>query len=119
MALMRWMIAGLMLAAATPAASQPASQFELDSLRIQQEAAARRAVAQANELTALEARLRTEQAVSDLRLQREAPRLPQLTYVPPAPSESPPAATPKYPSVPDALLADSNRRVRAASKPPR
>jgi len=112
---MRWMIAGLILAAAMPAASQPTSQFELDSLRIQQEAAARRAVAQANELTALEARLRTEQAVSDLRLQREAPRLPELAYAPPAA----PAATPKYPSVPDALLADSNRRVREASKPPR
>ena len=116
---MRWMIAGLMLATATPAASQPASQFELDSLRIQQEAAARRAVAQANELTALEARLRTEQAVSDLRLQREAPRLPELTYAPPASSAVPRSATLKYPSVPDALLADSNRRVREASKPPR
>lgn len=116
---MRWMIAALTLAAATPAASQAASQFELDSLRIQQEAFARRAVAQANELTALEARLRTEQAVSDLRLQREAPRLPDLAYAPPAASGTSPSATPKYPSVPAALLADSNRRVREASKPPR
>ena len=120
MALMRWIITGLMLAAvATPAAAQTVTQFELDNLRAQQEAAARRAVAQTNELMALEARLRTEQAVSDLRLQRDAPRLPEMRYEPPASSARTPSATPKYPSVPDALLADSNRRVREASQPPR
>lgn len=116
MALMRWIIAGLLIVVAAPAAAQ--TFFELENLRAQQEAAARRAVAQSNELMALEARLRTEQAVSDLRLQRDAPRLPELPYVPPS-SETAATAPPKYPSVPDALLADSNRRVREASRPPR
>ena len=115
MALMRWIIAGLMLAAATPVGAQPL--FELENLRAQQEAASRRAVAQTNELQALEARLRTEQAVADLRLQRDAPPPPYLPYAPS--TSSTPATTPNYPSVPDALLADSNRRVREASRPPR
>ena len=120
MALMRWILPGLMLAAAaTSAAAQTISQFELDNLRAQQEAAARRAVAQTNELMALEARLRTEQAITDLRLQRDAPRLPERRYEPPASAVTTPSVTPKYPSVPDALLADSNRRVREASQPPR
>jgi len=109
----------MLAAAATSAAAQTISQFELDNLRAQQEAAARRAVAQTNELMALEARLRTEQAITDLRLQRDAPRLPERRYEPPASAVTTPSVTPKYPSVPDALLADSNRRVREASQPPR
>jgi hypothetical protein len=114
---MRWIIAGLLIALAAPAAAQP-PYYDIDNLRAQQEAAARSAVARTNELSTLETRLRTEQALSDLRLQSVAPRLPYLPYEAPA-SSGPPAATPKYPSVPDAMLADSNRRVREASRPAR
>ena len=106
----------LLAAAASPAAAQYASP-ELDNLRIQQEAATRRAIAQANELTALEARLKTEQALSDLSAQRNPPRAPELRY---APAVTPaPGAMSRLPSIPDALLADSNRRVQAASQPKR
>lgn len=117
MAPMRMTLIALLLAAATPAMAQ--STFgQIEELRAQQEAAARRAVAQANELTALEARLKTEQALSDLQTQRLLPpRAPELTYTPGAPGHA--GATPRFPSIPDAALADSNRRVRAASQPKR
>lgn len=108
-------LALVLTALATSAAAQTVTQFELDNLRAQQEAAARRAVAQDNELSALQNRLQTEQAVTQLQIQRSlAPRLPEPVYGTPA-SAIAPAATPKYPSIPDAALADSNRRVRAAS----
>jgi hypothetical protein len=106
------------LGPAAPAAAQlagAADQFQLDLLRAQQEAAQRRAVDQANQLSALEARLRAEQAVLDLRLQRGdvgPPPVPALRYEPPAGSA--PAAA-RYPSIPDSALADSNRRVQAAA----
>ena len=118
---MRTFIIFLALAAlATPAAAQSTAS-EIDNLRAQQEAAARRAVAQENELGALQNRLQTQQAVTQLEIQRSlAPRLPDLVYGPAASASSgTPAATPKYPAIPDAALADSNRRVRAASQPPR
>jgi len=112
-------LAVLLAAAAVPAAGQALTHVELDTLRVQQEATARHAVALANELTALESRLRTEQALADLRAQRAAPPVPSLRYEP-----SPFAATaavtlPSFPTTPDAILADSNRRVREASKPRR
>ena len=116
---MRTLIIALALGAlATPVAAQ-SPVYEIDNLRAQQEAAARRAVAQDNELSALQNRLQTEQAVTQLQTQRLLPpRLPDLRYVPAA-SGAAPAATAKYPAIPDAALADSNRRVRAASQPPR
>ena len=106
-----------LLSAATPAAAQP-GLFEIDGLRAQQEAAARRALAQENELMALEARLSTEQAIASLQAQRNPPRVPELLYVPPSPS-SPAGATRTFPTIPDAALAESNRRVREASQPRR
>ena len=122
MAPMRRLIIALVLAAAaTPAVAQ--STFaDIENLRVQQEAAARRSVALSNELTALESRLRTEQAVADLRVQREGVRIPELPYAPavtPTPRASRSGASSKYPSIPDAALADSNRRVQAASQPRR
>ena len=117
---MRPTITALLLAAvAAPAAAQTVSRFELDHLRAQQEALARESVARANELTALESRLRTEQALSDLRQQRDGPRVPSLRYEPSPSSGSAAAALPKFPTTPDAILADSNRRVREATKPRR
>jgi len=114
---MRTLILALVLAAAASPAAAQLNQFEIDNLRAQQEAAARRAVAQTNELSTLEARLKTEQALSDLRDQRNPPRAPELRY---APAVTPaPGAMPRLPSIPDAALADSNRRVQAASQPRR
>jgi hypothetical protein len=122
MALMRsFLVALLFAAAATPAAAQ--STFaDLENLRVQQEDAARRSVALSNELMALESRLRTEQAIADLRLQRGGALLPELPYAPavtPAPRTSSSGVSSKVPSIPDAALADSNRRVQAASQPRR
>ena len=63
---MRFLTAVLLLAAASPAAAQH-PQTQLDDLRMQQEAAHRRAIDQQNQLTALETRLRAEQGAADLR----------------------------------------------------
>lgn len=109
---MRAILSALIMAAATPVAAQPlSSQFQLDELRAQQEAAQRRAIDQSNQLMALEARLRAEQATADL--SRSAPRVPDLPYEPQSRGAPPIAA--KFPSIPDAALADSNRRVQAAA----
>ena len=70
-------------------------------------------MARSNELMALEARLRAEQAMADVQAQRTPPAVPSLRYEPPLSGASP--STARYPSVPDAALSDSNRRVRAAA----
>jgi hypothetical protein len=103
----------LVLIAATPAAAQPA-QFQLDDLRAREEAAQRRAVDLSNQLQALEARMRADQAIGDLA--RPAPAVPALRYPPKEPSVMP---TPDYPRMPDAALVESNRRVQAAARTPR
>lgn len=110
--LMRLPLAALLaLSVAAPAAAQPlSSQIQLDELRAQQEAAQRRMIDQSNQLMALEARLRAEQGAADL--QRSAPRVPELRY---EPSLGAAATAPVYPSMSDAALAESNRRVAAAA----
>jgi hypothetical protein len=111
---MRAFLASLaLLAAATPAAAQIVNSLELQDLRARQDAAERAAVARSNELMSLEARLRADQAVADLQAQRSPPAVPSLRYEPPLSGASP--ATTKYPSMPDAALADSNRRVQDAA----
>jgi hypothetical protein len=99
--------------AASPAAAQTPSIL-LDDLRAQQQEAQRRAIDQSNQLMALEARLRAEQAAADL--QRPAPAVPELRYKPAAGSGFTPAIPPGYPSIPESMLADSNKRVREAAK---
>jgi hypothetical protein len=112
---MRAILASLILAAAaTPAAGQvPLNAFELNDLRARQDAAERAAVARSNELMSLEARLRADQAVADLQALRAPPAIPNLRYDPPLTGAS--KAPSKYPSMPDAALAESNRRVQAAA----
>ena len=103
--------------AAAPAAAQDlgVTQSQLEDLRMQQQLAQQRAVAQHNELFALEARLRTEQAVLDLQLQRALPaRVPELPYPVAVPTGKVEASS--FPSIPDAALAASNRRVQEASQ---
>jgi hypothetical protein len=117
--MMRTLIAVLVLAAAgAPAAAQDIgvlTQSQIADLQMQQQLLQQRSVAQHNELFALETRLRTEQAVTDLQLQRALPvRLPQLPYPVAAPTGRIDAS--KLPSIPDAALAASNRRVQEASQ---
>jgi hypothetical protein len=100
-------------AAASPAAAQFVSP-QLEELRMQQEAAQRRAIDQSNQLMALEARLRADQATADL--QRPAPRVPEVRYKPAAGTGFTRATPPGYPSIPETTLADSNKRVRDAAK---
>ena len=109
---MRFLTAVLLLAAASPAAAQH-PQTQLDDLRMQQEAAHRRAIDQQNQLTALETRLRAEQGAADLR--RTPPRVPEMRYKP-ATGGFIRAMPPTYPSVPDSTLADSNRKVQDAAR---
>lgn len=114
---MRKLIAlgGLFVAVAAPATAQP-SQFQIDDLRAQQQAAERRSIDQANQLQALDARLRADQAVADMAARNAGARVPLLPYGDPtlAPKASAPA--PSYPSVPDTLLSDSNKRVQNAAR---
>lgn len=115
MVTMRIVLACLVLAAAAPAAAQPPFN-DYEYLRAQQEAAARRAVEVENQLSALDARLKTDQALSDLQASRYPPSVPELRYATTA-TPAPAAATPKFPSIPDAALAESNKRVQAVTKP--
>lgn len=107
-------LSGFILAGAGPAAAQ-VNSLQLDDLRAQQQAAERRAIDQANQIQALEARLRADQASADMAAQRAGAPAPRLPYADPTVSGSS-AATPKYPSMPDSALADSNKRVQDAAR---
>ncbi|MBL8553359.1 MAG: hypothetical protein JNL41_03705 [Phenylobacterium sp.] len=116
---MRILLIPVFLAVAAPAAAQvldPLNQAALQDLRMQAEAAQRRAIDQANQLEAASARLRADQAVLDLQLGRGdvGPRqAPALRYEA-APPQA--ASAGRYPSTPDALLADSNKKVQDAAR---
>jgi hypothetical protein len=116
MAFARTILVAACVAAPMAAAAQPATQFELDNLRAQQEAAQRRAVDLQNQLSAAEARLRADQAVSSLQLQQRLPQTLPVTPYPQAPRASTAAAGAKYPQIPAAALAQSNQRVQAAAR---
>ncbi len=110
-------LGGLLAALAAPASAQPAlQQQQLDDLRMQQQAAERRAIDQANQLQAMDTRLRADLAVVDLSAQRAGARVPTLPYGDPTLAPRVAAPAPAYPSVPDAALADSNRRVQDAAR---
>lgn len=105
-------LGGLFVAVATPAAAQ--LPLQVDQLQMQQQAAERRSIDQANQLQAQDARLRADQAVADLSAPR--PRAPLLPYGDPTVAPKTEAPAPKYPSTPDAVLADSNKRVQDAAR---
>lgn len=101
--------------AATPVVAQDfggLTQSQIDDLRAQQQLAQQRMIAQENELRAIESRLRTEQAVAEQQAARAPFRLPEP--IPGAPPRTIPIE--KLPSISDAALAESNRRVREAAK---
>lgn len=112
---MRPALISLFLAAmAFPAAAQVTS-LELDTLRAQQEAAHRRAIDLDNQFQAQDAQRRADQAASMTEPRPGALRLrtpPALTSALPGAE----TATPIYPSIPDAALAESNRRIREAAR---
>ena len=115
---MRVFVILLALAAcvAAPAAAQPFRSLELarDAQAQEQALAARnRDIALANELSNLQARLQTEQALSNLQAQRVGPPVPLVIYNPKAPP--PKIDLSQMASIPDAALAQSNARIRAAA----
>jgi hypothetical protein len=115
------LIAGLWAAAA---AAQPLTttvgpglqsqldlQSRLNALDAQQDLARREAVIRENRAAAVEAQARAERAVADVRAQAATPRAPA------PPASGPPAHidTRALASIPDAALAESDARVRAAA----
>lgn len=115
---MRVLIVTAALAAAAPAWAQSPTpytdQLRLGEIQAQQDLARNRMVAQENELMALEARLRTEQALRDIQVQRSLPPLPTL---PDDPKRPPPALdTSRIATIPDDRLEASNERVREAAE---
>lgn len=91
--------------------TQMAEQQQLGLLRAQQAEAARQAVIQQTQLFSLETQLRTQQNLATLQTMGVTPTIP-----PP-----PPGAPPRdidvsdLASMPEATLADSNARVKAAA----
>lgn len=110
---MRFLLSLALLAASGPAFAQTDHQIlaREQELMVQQQMLQQRSIALENQLSAMEARVRTEQALSDLRVQQLTPpiRLPQVPANPPIIVQG------GFASVPDDRLADSNRRVREAS----
>lgn len=102
------------IAVGSPAAAQVTS-MQLEDLRAQQQAAERRAIDQSNQIQALEARLRADQAVAEMAAQNAGVVVPQLRTAGPM-AGAPTATLPKYPAMSDAALAESNKRVQDAAR---
>lgn len=104
------------LALTGAAQAQPLSLQSETELRAEQMLAHQRSVALQNEIQALDARVRTEQALRNLEVQRgpSTTRLYQdeATQARPAP----PPAPRGFASIPDDRLAASNARVREAAR---
>lgn len=111
---MRSLAVLLVLASAAPAAAQPWRDLTLaqDTQRAFEARAARdRDIALTNELAVMQAQARTQQTLSDIAAARIAPL---------APPRDPRAPLPKLDlsqlaEIPDAVLAASNARARAAA----
>ena len=105
----------LIFGLAAPAAADPCRDLELarDAQAFADAQAARvRDIALTNEIATLQARLQSEQAMANLQAQRSPPPLPALWIAPASPPLIDPA---KLVSIPDAALAQSNARIRAAA----
>jgi len=104
------------LAAAAPAAAQPytALQDARDADRMAAEQAARqRDIAITNELSRLQHQVQTTQNLSDLAAMRAQPVIPTVPFNPKAPPPKLDAG--QFAQIPDAALADSDAKVRAAA----
>ncbi|MFL5296877.1 MAG: hypothetical protein ACJ798_10900 [Phenylobacterium sp.] len=114
--MLRILIVSLALAGAFPAAAQ--DLFGLSAARDADRLAAEQAIRQreiaiTNELSRLQAQAQTSQAASDIAALRVQPVVPTVPYDPKAPP--PKLDTRKLAQIPDAALADSNAKVRAAA----
>jgi hypothetical protein len=114
------------LAAAAPAAAQnlsgranalqaqtAADIARLNELTALQDLQRQRDVAQQNQLSTLDAQLRTQQGLADIRAQSYTPTIPLSAYAPGVAAPNFDAS--KLVSIPDAALAASNQRVKAAA----
>jgi hypothetical protein len=104
------------LCAATPAAAQGYRGLALDheAGRIADAQAARsRDIAITNDLSTLDSRVQTNQALSDIAALRVSPTVPTLPLGPYTPP--PQIDTRQLASIPDATLAQSNANVLAAA----
>ena len=113
---MRIAFACLAFAAATPALAQDYQALvrAQDAQRLADEQAARqRDITLTNELSRLEAQAQTNQALSDIAALRARPAVPTVPLDPKAPP--PVIDVSKLASIPDAILADSNAKVKAAA----
>lgn len=114
---MRAVIVCLALSVAAPAAAQDylALSQARDAERLAADQAARqRDIALTNEISRLEAQVQTGQALAGLAAQQLRPAPPAVPRDPKAPP--PVIDVSKLVSIPDAALAESNARVRAASQ---
>jgi hypothetical protein len=112
--------AASLASAASPACAQPLQPPSLRdgldaanravALQAQQDQLARQAVLQQNQLTVLEAQIRTQQAIGDIQAQSREPQIP-----PPPSGAAPILDTSQLASIPDSRLAESNARVKAAA----
>jgi hypothetical protein len=104
------------LGLAAPTAAQPFRSLErARDAQAQAEAVAarNRDIALTNELSTLQARIQTEQSLSNLQAQRVGPPVPAVVHNRGAPA--PKVDLSQMASIPDAALAQSNDRVRAAA----
>jgi hypothetical protein len=113
---MRALVFFIALGAAAPATAQDFRAIALArdaELTAQAQAARSRDIAITNDLSTLQARVQTNQALSDIAALRVAPAVPSVVLPPGAP---PPKIDPgDIATIPDATLAASNARVRAAA----
>lgn len=117
---MRAAVHGLLLtasiaaAAGAPAAQtiqqQTALNIQESQLRAREAMANRQAIGLQNQMQAVDAQLRTQQSLADVRAQSYSPALP-----PPPPGATPYIDTSQLASIPDDKLAASNARVREAA----
>ena len=113
---MRVLILVFILGIAAPAAAQPYRAFEQarDARAAAGAVAARnRDVQLNNDLAVLQARQQSDEALSNLQAARIESAAPTVVFNPNAPP--PIIDVSKLASIPDAALADSNARVRAAA----
>ena len=112
------LIAALSLATPAAAQLQPAPNTpQYAELLAQQEAVRQQLIQQHNDLMALEAQMRTEQTLRTIEAQGQSPRLPPVAFTGRGPY--PHIDTGQLATIPDAALAESNRRVLEAAGPPR
>ena len=118
---MRALIASLSLLAA-PASAQGADAASLNpqivQMQAEQQLARMREVATANELMALEARLRADDAVRLMQAARSPVTMPALPYPDAGLGLTAAHDIASPPSIPDTAMADSNRRVQEILKNP-